>query len=73
MNEQNYKSNAAFLCWMKPVLVALKELGEQGTPQDVRSIIAKNEHLTEKEPNFIKIEDKINFSNKLTHFFKNKR
>ena len=32
---------------MKPVLVALKELGEQGTPQDVRSIIAKNEHLTE--------------------------
>ena len=27
MNEQNYKSNAAFLCWMKPILVALKELG----------------------------------------------
>lgn len=47
MNEQNYKSNAAFLCWMKPILVALKELGGQGTPQDVRSIIAKNEHLTE--------------------------
>lgn len=44
MNEQNYKSNAAFLCWMKPILVALKELGGQGTPQDVRSIIAKNEH-----------------------------
>lgn len=41
INEHNYKSNAAFLFWMKPILVALKELGGQGTPQDVRSIIAK--------------------------------
>ena len=47
METKNSKSNAAFLYWMKPILVALKELGGQGTPQDVRSIIAKNEHLTE--------------------------
>ena len=47
METKNSKSNAAFLYWMKPILVALKELGGQGTPQDVRSIIDKNEHLTE--------------------------
>ncbi|TDP56419.1 AAA family ATPase [Aminicella lysinilytica] len=49
MEKQNNKSNAAFLHWMKPILTALKELEGQGKPQDVRSIIAKNEHLTEEE------------------------
>ena len=49
MKTQNNISNAAFLRWMKPILVALKELGGQGKPQAVRSVIAKNEHLTEEE------------------------
>lgn len=49
MEEKSSKSNAAFLRWMKPVLTALKELGGQGKPQEVRSVIAKNEHLTEDE------------------------
>lgn len=49
MEEKSIKSNAAFLRWMKPVLTALKELGGQGKPQEVRSVIAKNEHLTEDE------------------------
>ena len=30
METQNNISNAAFLRWMKPILVALKELGGQG-------------------------------------------
>lgn len=34
---------------MKPVLTALKELGRQSKPQEVRQVIAKNEHLTEEE------------------------
>lgn len=49
METQNKISNAAFLRWMEPVLTALKELGGQGKPQEVRHIIAKNEHLTEEE------------------------
>ena len=49
METKNSKSNAAFLHWMKPIIIALKELGGQGKPQEVRSIIAKNEHLTEEE------------------------
>ena len=46
MSEQNNKSNAAFLRWMKPVLEALKELGGSAKPAEVRAIIAKNENLT---------------------------
>lgn len=49
METQNDISNAAFLRWMKPVLTALRELGGQGKPQEVRFVIAKNEHLTEEE------------------------
>ena len=49
MKTQNNISNAAFLRWMKPILVALKELGGQAKPQEVRSAIAKNEYLTEEE------------------------
>ena len=49
MKTQNNISNAAFLRWMKAILVALKELGGQAKPQAVRSVIAKNEHLTEEE------------------------
>lgn len=49
METKNSKSNAAFLHWMKPIIIALKELDGQGKPQEVRSIIAKNEHLTEEE------------------------
>ena len=49
MEMQNNISNASFLRWMKPILVALKELGGQEKPQEVRSVIAKNEHLTGEE------------------------
>ena len=49
MEMQNNISNASFLRWMKPILVALKELGGQGKPKEVRSVIAKNEHLTGEE------------------------
>ena len=49
MSEQNNKSNAAFLRWMKPVLEALKELGGQGKPAEVRAIIAKNENLSPEQ------------------------
>lgn len=34
---------------MRPILIALKELGGQGKPQKVRSIIVKNENLIEEE------------------------
>lgn len=43
------KSNAAFWRWMKPILVALRELGGSGKPQEVRAIIAKNENLSPEE------------------------
>lgn len=49
METQNDTSNAAFLRWMKPILTALRELGGEGKPQEVRFAIAKNEHLTEEE------------------------
>lgn len=49
METKNGKSNAAFLHWMKPIITALKELGGQGKPQEVRAVIAKNEHLTKEE------------------------
>ena len=50
-----------------------KEVIRKSRIKNTYYFINQNEHLTEKEPNFIKIEDKINFSNKLTQFFKNKR
>ena len=60
METQNNISNAAFLRWMKPILVALKELGGQGKPQEVRAIIAKNENLTEEELSETRGKDKVN-------------
>ena len=50
-----------------------KEVIRKSRIKNTYYFINQNEHLTEKEPNFIKIEDKINFSNKLTQFFKDKR
>ena len=50
-----------------------KEVIRKSRIKNTYYFINQNEHITEKEPNFIKIEDKINFSNKLTQFFKNKR
>ena len=50
-----------------------KEVIRKSRIKNAYYFINQNEHLTEKEPNFIKIEDKINFSNKLTQFFKDKR
>lgn len=41
METKNGKSNAAFLHWMKPIIIALKELGGQGKPQEVRAVILK--------------------------------
>ena len=40
-------SNAQFLRWMRPVLVALKELGGSASPEKVRSVIKKNEQLSD--------------------------
>lgn len=45
----NNVSNAAFLRWMNPVLVALRELGGSATPKQVRDRIAINEALSEDD------------------------
>lgn len=60
MEKQKTKSNAAFLRWMKPVLQALKQLGGSGKPQEVRTIIAKNENLTSQELSEIRGKNKVN-------------
>lgn len=60
METKNNKSNAAFLQWMKPIIIALKELGGQGKPQEVRSVIVKNEHLTEEELSETRGKNKVN-------------
>lgn len=53
-------SNAAFLKWMKPILVALRELGGSGTPSQVRAAIIKNENLSEKELKRTRGKNKVN-------------
>ena len=41
------KSNAEFLKWFKPVLEALKQLGGEGTPAEVRKQIIKDLNLSD--------------------------
>lgn len=49
MKNQDNTSNASFLRWMNPIIIALKQLGGSGKPQEVRAVIAKNEKLSEAE------------------------
>jgi 5-methylcytosine-specific restriction protein B len=39
-------SNAAFLKWFNPIIVALRELGGSGKPDEVRAKIVENEHIS---------------------------
>lgn len=58
--QTNNISKASFLRWMKPILIALKELGGQGKPEDVRRIISRNEHLTEEQLSETRGKNKVN-------------
>ena len=49
MDSQKTVSKASFLRWMGPIIDALKELGGEGKPQEVRDVIIKNLHLSESE------------------------
>lgn len=40
---------AKFLCWFRPLLQALKDLGGSATPKEARNKIIENEYLTEEE------------------------
>lgn len=54
------KSNAAFLRWFRPVIVALRDLGGSATPADTRKKIIENEKLTEEEINATRGRNNVN-------------
>ena len=54
------KSDAQFIRWMKPILVALKQLNGSGTPKEVRNVIIKNENLTDEEVTEVRGKTKVN-------------
>lgn len=54
------KSDAQFIRWMKPILVALKQLNGSGTPKEVRDVIIKNENLTDEEVTEVRGKTKVN-------------
>lgn len=58
--ETNNVSNAAFLRWMNPVLVALRELGGSATPKQVRDRIAINEGLSEDDISVTRGKNSVN-------------
>jgi restriction system protein len=45
----SHRSEARFVRYLDPVLVALRELGGSGTPQEVQRIVARNLSLSEDE------------------------
>ena len=58
---QNSKaSNAAFLKWFKPIILALRDLAGSATPQDTRKRIIENEHLTEEETSETRGKSNVN-------------
>ena len=60
----NEKSNAAFLRWFNPIIIALRELGGSGTPAQVKQRIAENEKLSFEEINETRGKNNVNkFSN----------
>lgn len=54
------KSDAQFIRWMKPILVALKQINGSGTPREVRDVIIKNENLTVEEVTEVRGKTKVN-------------
>ena len=48
MDIYNDSSDANFLRWMKPVIIALKEIGRHATPSEVRARIIINEKLSDE-------------------------
>ena len=54
------KSNAAFLRWFSPVIIALRELGGSATPREVRNRIIVNEHLSDEEINATRGRNNVN-------------
>lgn len=58
--DTNNVSNAAFLRWMNPVLVALRELGGSATPKQVRDRIAINEALSEDDISITRGKNSVN-------------
>lgn len=60
------KSNAVFLRWFKPLLDALKELGGNATPSDIRRKIIEDEELSEDDINEARGKSRVNkFANEL--------
>ncbi len=47
-NEYTKRSNASFLQWFKPLIIALKELGGSATPEEARNQIAKDMNLSQE-------------------------
>ena len=59
-------SNAAHIRWIKPIVVALREMGGTGTPAEVRQLIKKNENLAEEEVNAVRGKTQVNkFTNEV--------
>ena len=48
---QRKNKKAEFVLWMGPLLDALRELGDSGTPHEVSDLIATNLEITEKKKN----------------------
>ena len=58
--EKSGKSGAAFLKWFKPVIQALRDLGDSATQADASRKIIENEHLTEAEVNETRGKSNVN-------------
>ena len=60
MENGNNISNASFLRWMKPIIDALKNLGGEANPQQVRQEIIRNENLSENDVSETRGKNNVN-------------
>ena len=53
-------SKAAFLCWFRPLIQALRDLGGSASPADARKKIIENEQLSDEEVNATRGKNNVN-------------
>ena len=65
--EQRKNKKAEFVLWMGPLLDALRELGDSGSPHEVSDLIAKNQNISdEKKEEILLGENKFKLTRVVT-------
>lgn len=59
-DKETNTSNAAFLRWFGPIILALRDLGGEATPEETRRRIIKNEKLSEKDTQETRGKNQVN-------------